>query len=96
MNENNEIEILQVWEWVWWDKLNDAEFTTAVTGTPWNPNPTQDLQRRYVRCGERKVHAMDGGLVEAKWSTRWEGSKSFTTFWDECTVCGKKFDRWEY
>lgn len=88
---SDEIITVPVWEYVWWDKINDCEFLAAVTGTPWNPIPTEHLQRRYIqRVGGRKVHSGCGGAIETKWSTRWEDAKSFTVFWQECLQCRKR------
>jgi hypothetical protein len=92
MKPNPEITIVPKWETVWWDLRTEAEFQGIVTGTPWNPYPTEFLeQRRIERIGGSKMHVDCGGIVELRWTTRWEGMKAFSTFWDECTQCGKRW-----
>lgn len=91
---DNEIISVPHWDFIWWDKFADREFVGALTGTPTKPLPP--LERRYVQLGERKVHAPDGGVLETKFVTRWEGAKSFTTYWQECSQCGKRFHEQEF
>jgi hypothetical protein len=75
-------------EWIWWDLDRDTEFTQSMTGT-------HNLERRYVEKPPIRLHAADLGRFVAKWDTRWEGLKSYTTWWLECEKCGKHFNEQE-
>jgi hypothetical protein len=60
-----EIEIVPLWENVWWDRQTDQEYVGVVTGTPWNPNPTENLEiRRIERIYGKPVHKGCGGDLQ--------------------------------
>lgn len=93
---NNEILVVPVLEYVWWDKETEQQVRWAITGTPENPHPYTYLQQRRIQIGFKHIHNDCGGEIKKKWSTRWEGTISYTTVWDECSICGKKFNVEEF
>jgi hypothetical protein len=84
---NSEIIWVPYGEFILWDLEKNMEFHGVVTGTH-----GQFTEIRYVQKGNRKIHASDEGVIQARWTTRWEGTTSYTTYWDECLLCGKKFN----
>ena len=92
---DKEIVIVPKWEFVMWDLEKDTEYSQSITGTLGKPIP--NLERRYIeRVGGTKIHSLDSGEIQTKWTTRWENSCSFTTMWEECSICGKKFNEREF
>lgn len=80
-----EIEIVPLVEDIWWDMDNDREFTSAMTGTPWQPLPTME-RRRVTRPYGRHVHKGCGGDLEV---ARIDNCvKGFTM---KCLKCGEEF-----
>ena len=95
MSKNDEIKIVEDWRVVWWDRQEDVEFLNSVTGAIVHEmlgNRPRLEQRRVQNIFGREVHVLDGGLIETRWITTWEGSKAYSTFWKECSLCHKKFD----
>jgi hypothetical protein len=87
---NNEIILVEHWEWVWVDGKTGMPYVGGLTGTPATPFPY--VVHRYIQLGHLMQHRGCGGTFHRKWTTRWEGSCSFTTEWKECDTCGKKID----
>ena len=82
-----EIEIVPLVEDIWWDRVNECEYVGVITGTPWNPNPTANLEIRTVtRPYGKHVHKNCGGDLEV---ARIDNCvKGFTM---KCLKCGKEF-----
>jgi hypothetical protein len=84
----DEIITVEDWDLIWCDTRNGHPSHYAPTGTN-----LEFMEQRYIQnVRGRQLHSLDLGLIETKWSTRWENTKSFTTVWKECLRCGKKFD----
>lgn len=86
--------VLENWAWCFVDAITGNIFTGALTGTPTQPFP--NVAFRYIQVQGRRLHRLDGGNVFSKWDTKWEGSKSYTKYWDECEICHKRLNETEY
>jgi hypothetical protein len=91
---NDEIILVENWQWRWCHNVTGMPRMGPPSGTPEEPNPPYVL--RYIQLENLRLHQQDGGTMVKKFDTRWESSVSFTKYWDECSICGQKFNETGY
>ena len=90
---DSEIVFAENWQYVPVDITTGNPIHGAYTGS--NPEYRHSVVR-YIRLEDKRIHSTDGGEIVRKWDTLKKEDGYYTKRWDECMVCGKRFNETDY